>query len=106
MEKELVETFEAAKKAADAAAGAGAGGGGGSPEAERCVDALKRLRKMRVTTEVLVATQVQSDRLLPPEFLIFRMISWVGFWIRFFLLYWQKEGIFGDFLLEKIGRLR
>ncbi|OAY84297.1 Transcription elongation factor TFIIS [Ananas comosus] len=58
MEKELVETFEAAKKAADAAADAGAGGGGGSPEAERCVDALKRLRKMRVTTEVLVATQV------------------------------------------------
>lgn len=42
----------------------------------------------------------------PPEFLIFRMISWFGLWIRFFLLCWQKDGIFGDFLLEKIGRLR
>ncbi|XP_072998076.1 transcription elongation factor TFIIS [Typha latifolia] len=47
MEKEeLLETFEAARKAADAA------------EAERCVDALRRLRKMPVTTKDLVETQV------------------------------------------------
>ncbi|KAJ3669392.1 hypothetical protein LUZ60_011342 [Juncus effusus] len=54
MERELLETFEAAKKAADAAAE----GDGATPEAERCVDALKRLRKIRVTTDVLVSTQV------------------------------------------------
>ncbi|XP_073009855.1 transcription elongation factor TFIIS-like [Typha latifolia] len=55
MEKELLETFDAAKKAADAAAEAG---GKGSPEADRCIDALKRLKRIRVTTDVLVATQV------------------------------------------------
>lgn len=53
MEKELVETFEAAKKAADAAAE-----GAGSPEEGRCVDALKTLRKMPVTMDILVKTQV------------------------------------------------
>ncbi|RWV97158.1 hypothetical protein GW17_00040072 [Ensete ventricosum] len=54
MDKELLETFEAAKKAADVAAEAG----GGSPEVDRCVDALKRLRSMPVTTQDLVETQV------------------------------------------------
>ncbi|KAF8708564.1 hypothetical protein HU200_029935 [Digitaria exilis] len=53
MEKELLETFEAAKKAADAAAGEG-----DSPEADRCVDALRRLRAVQVNTDVLVSTQV------------------------------------------------
>ena len=48
-----METFEVAKKAADAAVE-----GGGSPEEGRCVDALKRLRKMPVTMDVLVKTQV------------------------------------------------
>ncbi|KAJ6798635.1 transcription elongation factor TFIIS [Iris pallida] len=46
MEKDLVETFEAAKKAADA------------EEEERCVDALRTLRKLPVTMDVLVKTQV------------------------------------------------
>ncbi|XP_010931383.1 transcription elongation factor TFIIS [Elaeis guineensis] len=54
MKEELLETFEAAKRAADAAAEAG----GLSPEADRCVDALRQLRKIPVTTDVLVATQV------------------------------------------------
>uniref|UniRef100_A0A0E0D8Q8 Transcription elongation factor n=1 Tax=Oryza meridionalis TaxID=40149 RepID=A0A0E0D8Q8_9ORYZ len=53
MERELLETFEAAKKAADAAAGAD-----DSPEADRCLDAMRRLRGLRVTTDVLVSTQV------------------------------------------------
>ncbi|EHA8591817.1 putative Transcription elongation factor TFIIS [Cocos nucifera] len=55
MKEELLETFEAAKRAADAAAEAG----GASPEADRCVDALRQLRKIPVTTDVLVATQVR-----------------------------------------------
>ncbi|KAG2534288.1 transcription elongation factor TFIIS-like [Panicum virgatum] len=53
MDRELLETFEAAKKAADAAAGEH-----DSPEAERCLDALRRLRDIRVNTDVLVSTQV------------------------------------------------
>uniref|UniRef100_A0A0D3GNU6 Transcription elongation factor n=1 Tax=Oryza barthii TaxID=65489 RepID=A0A0D3GNU6_9ORYZ len=63
MERELLEAFEAARKAADAvgeaAAAAGAGAGEGeSPEAARCVDALRRLRGARVTTAALVSTQI------------------------------------------------
>ncbi|CAN6322179.1 unnamed protein product [Urochloa humidicola] len=53
MERELLETFEAAKKAADAAAGEN-----DTPETERCLDALRRLRAIRVNTDVLVSTQV------------------------------------------------
>ncbi|KAL6893831.1 hypothetical protein ACP4OV_007929 [Aristida adscensionis] len=53
MERELLETFEAAKKAADAAAGED-----DSPEADRCLDALRRLRAIRVNTDILVSTQV------------------------------------------------
>nr|BAJ93165.1 predicted protein [Hordeum vulgare subsp. vulgare] len=55
MERELMETFEAAKKAADAAAEEA---DGSPPEAQRCLDALRRLREFRVNTDVLVATQV------------------------------------------------
>lgn len=55
-ERELLETFEAAKKAADAASE----DGGASPEADRCIDALNRLREIKVTTAVLVSTQVGS----------------------------------------------
>ncbi|KAK1265683.1 hypothetical protein QJS04_geneDACA016999 [Acorus gramineus] len=54
MEMELLETFEAAKKAADAAAD----GDPSDAEEGRCVDALKRLRKLPVTMKVLVETQV------------------------------------------------
>ncbi|URE07840.1 Transcription elongation factor A protein [Musa troglodytarum] len=53
METELLETFEAAKKAAEAA-----DDGRGLSEVDRCVDALRRLKKMPVTTKDLVATQV------------------------------------------------
>jgi len=63
MEREVLETFEAAKKAADAASGEA-----DSPEADRCLDALRRLRAIRVNTGVLVSTQVSgppaSSRLL------------------------------------------
>ncbi|URD96963.1 Transcription elongation factor A protein [Musa troglodytarum] len=54
MEEELLQTFDAAKKAADVAAEAG----GPSPEVDRCVDALRRLRRIPVTTQNLVETQV------------------------------------------------
>ncbi|XP_020597665.1 transcription elongation factor TFIIS-like [Phalaenopsis equestris] len=53
MEKELLGAFDAAEKAAEAAAA-----GGGLAEEDRCVDALKRLRRMDVTTKDLVNTQV------------------------------------------------
>lgn len=59
MERELLETFDAAKKAADATAGQG-----DSPEAGRCLDALHRLRDIRVNTDILVSTQV-GKRLRP-----------------------------------------
>ncbi|KAK1322335.1 hypothetical protein QJS10_CPA03g00908 [Acorus calamus] len=54
MERELLETFEAAKRAADAATE----GDPSEAEENRCVDALKRLRKLPVTMKVLVSTQV------------------------------------------------
>ncbi|XP_042489291.1 transcription elongation factor TFIIS-like [Macadamia integrifolia] len=57
MEKELVELFEAAKKAGDAAATDGPSSSGGSEET-RCIDALKRLKDFPVTKDALVATQV------------------------------------------------
>ncbi|KAK9283668.1 hypothetical protein L1049_011918 [Liquidambar formosana] len=56
MDKELVELFDAAKKAADAAAADGASSGG--PEEGRCLDALKQLKNFPVTYQVLVSTQV------------------------------------------------
>ncbi|KAF0908236.1 hypothetical protein E2562_023858 [Oryza meyeriana var. granulata] len=58
MERELLEAFEAARKAADAVGEVVVGGEGESPEAARCVDALRRLRGARVTTAALVSTQV------------------------------------------------
>ncbi|URE09443.1 Transcription elongation factor A protein [Musa troglodytarum] len=54
MEKDILETFDAAKKAADKAAEAG----DGSSEVDRCVDALRRLRRIPVTMQQLVETQV------------------------------------------------
>ncbi|KAK1283613.1 hypothetical protein QJS10_CPB21g01644 [Acorus calamus] len=53
MERELLEAFEAAKRAADAATE----GDPSKAEEDRCVDALKRLRKLPVTMKVLVSTQ-------------------------------------------------
>lgn len=58
MEKELLELFESAKKAADAAAGDGVTTGG--PEETRCIEALKQMKKFPVTMQVLVATQVSD----------------------------------------------
>ncbi|KAI7727866.1 hypothetical protein M8C21_005851 [Ambrosia artemisiifolia] len=52
MESELVELFEVAKKAADAAAAVG------GAEEDRCLDALKRLKKFPVNYKLLVSTQV------------------------------------------------
>ncbi|KAF8397052.1 hypothetical protein HHK36_018690 [Tetracentron sinense] len=56
MEKELIELFEATKKAADAVAAEGAS----SIESEesRCLDALKQLKNFPVTYQALVSTQV------------------------------------------------
>lgn len=57
MEKELNELFEAVKKAAEAAEN--------SPAAEdRCLDALRRLKKFPVSYELLVSTQVLSSSFL------------------------------------------
>ncbi|XP_043702683.1 transcription elongation factor TFIIS-like [Telopea speciosissima] len=56
MEKEIVELFEAAKKAADAAATDEPSSGGS--EETRCIDVLKRLKHFPVTKDALIATQV------------------------------------------------
>ncbi|KAK4771260.1 hypothetical protein SAY87_031792 [Trapa incisa] len=56
MERELVELFEVAKKAADAAIADGSTSR--SPAASRCVDALKQLKSFPVSYDALVATQV------------------------------------------------
>ncbi|XP_042410468.1 transcription elongation factor TFIIS-like [Zingiber officinale] len=53
MEEELLETFGAAKKAADRTQN-----GGEYTEVKRCVSALRRLKKIPVTRKSLVATQV------------------------------------------------
>lgn len=53
MEKELVELYEAAKKAADAAIS-----GDGEHEESRCIDALEQLKKFPVNYKILVNTQV------------------------------------------------
>ncbi|KAJ0772035.1 putative transcription regulator IWS1 family [Helianthus annuus] len=57
METELKQLFEAAKKAADAAA-TDDGHPESSPEEDRCIDALKALKKFPVNYQVLVSTQV------------------------------------------------
>ncbi|GFY84451.1 transcript elongation factor IIS [Actinidia rufa] len=56
MKKELIERFEAVKKAADAAAVVE--GVDSSPEEERCINALKQLTKFRVNYQILLSTQV------------------------------------------------
>lgn len=56
METELLELFEAVKKAADVAAADGVAES--SPEEDRCLDALKRLKKFPVNYQLLVSTQV------------------------------------------------
>lgn len=56
MEAELVEVFQLASKAADAAAVNGKGEGVG--EERQCIDALERLKSFPVTSQVLVSTQV------------------------------------------------
>ncbi|CAK9135906.1 unnamed protein product [Ilex paraguariensis] len=56
MEKELIELFEVVKKAADVASTDG--GAESSPEEDRCLDSLKRLKSFPVNYEVLVSTQV------------------------------------------------
>ena len=53
MERELVELFEAAKKAAD-----GASSADGSADEGRCLDALGQLKSFPVTYQLLVSTQV------------------------------------------------
>ncbi|KAF2287988.1 hypothetical protein GH714_003764 [Hevea brasiliensis] len=58
MERELVELFEATKKAADAAASDGVSPSG--PEVVRCVDALKQLKKFPITYDILVSSQVET----------------------------------------------
>ncbi|KAK4773387.1 hypothetical protein SAY87_028406 [Trapa incisa] len=55
MEEELVQLFQAASKAADAAA---AQVGRNGDEENRCLDALKHLKSFPVTSQVLVSTQV------------------------------------------------
>lgn len=56
MEKELIELFDAVKRSADAAAVDG--DADSSPEEDRCLDALKRLKRFPVNYQVLVSTQV------------------------------------------------
>ncbi|XVF65959.1 hypothetical protein PTKIN_Ptkin09bG0292700 [Pterospermum kingtungense] len=62
MERELVDLFEAAKKAADLAAADAVSANG--PEVSRCVDALKQLKAFPVTYDILVSSQV-GKRLRP-----------------------------------------
>ncbi|MED6137027.1 hypothetical protein PIB30_061183 [Stylosanthes scabra] len=54
MEKELIELYDAAKKAADAASSEDAG----PHEESRCIDALNQLKKFPVNYKILVSTQV------------------------------------------------
>ncbi|XP_061356052.1 transcription elongation factor TFIIS [Gastrolobium bilobum] len=53
MEKELVELYEAAKKAADSSTNTD-----GEHEESRCIDALEQLKKFPVNYKILVNTQV------------------------------------------------
>ncbi|XP_022733888.1 transcription elongation factor TFIIS-like [Durio zibethinus] len=62
MEREVVDLFEAAKKAADLAATDAVSSNG--HEVSRCVDALKQLKAFPVTYDILVSTQV-GKRLRP-----------------------------------------
>ena len=83
MEKEILEIFAAAKKAGDIAAAEG-----DSSEITRCLDALKQLRKLPLTTKELVATKVSrihlffftftSSSVSPMIFLGFRILGCSG----------------------------
>ena len=84
MEKELVEFFEAAKKAADAAASESADGGA---EESRCLDALQQLKNFPVTYQLLVSTQV----------LIFPLLYYM-YIVSFFFLYIFFIGCFKLFV--------
>ena len=100
MEKELVEFFEAAKKAADAAASESADGGA---EESRCLDALQQLKNFPVTYQLLVSTQVTFFPLLYYIYIVsliyffYRLLQiicktngiWdLGFFFLFFLVIW------------------
>ncbi|MQM17321.1 hypothetical protein Taro_050292 [Colocasia esculenta] len=54
MEEEVLEIFAVAKRAGEASAA-----DGGSAEVARCLDALRQLRKLPLTTKELVATKVR-----------------------------------------------
>ena len=73
MERELVDLFEAAKKAADLAASDTVSSNG--PEVSRCVDALKQLKDFPVSYDTLVSTQVfRFDLPLPPLIYIYLIL--------------------------------
>ncbi|KAK6943278.1 Transcription factor IIS, N-terminal [Dillenia turbinata] len=55
METELLELFESVKRAADAAADGASSNG---PEVDRCIDALKTLKKFPVSYDALLSAQV------------------------------------------------
>ncbi|KAH1096058.1 hypothetical protein J1N35_012979 [Gossypium stocksii] len=59
MERELMELFDAARKAADLAAAASDAVSSKGPEVSRCVDALNRLKTFPVTYDILVSTQLE-----------------------------------------------
>lgn len=58
MERELMELFDAARKAADLAAAASDAVSSNGPEVSRCVDSLNQLKSFPVTYDILVSTQV------------------------------------------------
>lgn len=66
MERELIELFEAVKKAADAAVA----DGGSSAEEDRCIDALNQLEKFPVNYQILVSTQVTTTLLYYPMMIL------------------------------------
>ena len=87
MEKELVELYEAAKKAADAAIS-----GDGEHEESRCIDALEQLKKFPVNYKILVNTQVIFLSLFSSFFLsvfIFLGFDWLVFSDEKFFLSWN-----------------
>lgn len=76
-EKELVELYEAAKKAADASTDADS-----SHEESRCLDALEQLKKFPVNYKILVNTQVFFFTFCNFDFFYFQL-----FLFEIFLLY-------------------
>lgn len=78
MEKELVELFEAAKKAAEAAKS-----DEGGAEESRCLDAFEQLKNFPVTYSLLCSTQVlkfnNPIRFFYFLYLIFIYLFYFGF---------------------------